>query len=142
MINNKLFKIVSYTLIFMICFGVCSTTFATLSTPETEVAEATTHLSEDNGQDDVYKTLRQITNILTIFAFMICTFKLAQIGFKFMFGVANKRSDAMQSLLPWALGTFICAMWLVIGNWIITLITQGGIAGDGGPFSLPTWLGF
>ena len=140
MIKNRLIKMISLTLVIVMVLGCFTSTLAT-STPDQEIGEAYVHLSED-GDDGVYKTLRQITNILTIFAFMICAFKLAQIGFKFMFGVANKRSDAMQSLLPWGLGVFICTMWLTLGNWVMNMLADPGNGlTPTGPFDIPSLLG-
>lgn len=138
MIKSNFNRFIACVLVVMVFIGFSSSVMAS-TTAEEELSSAYTHLSEDDGDDGVYATLRKIVNVLTIFAFMICVFKLAQIGFKFMFGVANKRSDAMQSLLPWGIGVFICTMWLVVGNWIMGMLTDTGVTPDG-PFDLPGFL--
>ncbi len=124
MFKNSLEKISILVLAFIGCLGLLSTSIATTpTTPEQERIDAYSQLSGETGDNGVIVTLLQITNVLSMFAFIICIFKLAQIGFKFMLGPANKKSDAAQSLIPWAIGVFICGLWLPIGNWIMSFFT-------------------
>jgi len=134
---NKIFKVL-FVLIVIVTLSVSSVAFATQTTPEQDVQDAYQNLSGTGtgGEDEeVYKSLRDIANILVGAAMCISAIKMAQIGYKFMFGVANKKSDALQSLLPWTIGVFICALWLVLGNWVMELITGGGTAPTG-PFDV------
>lgn len=100
--------------------------------------------AESGGSsDDVFAELFGIANILAGLGVLLCGVKLAQIGFKFMFKSANKRSDAIQSLYPWGLGCLICALWFPIGQWVMSLfgvnVDESGHVDTGpwgGPFDI------
>ena len=129
---------VLFIIAIIVSLSINSIALATQTTPEQDVKDAYDNLSgTSTGGDDeeVYKTLREVANMLVGAAMCISAIKMAQIGYKFMFGVANKKSDALQSLLPWGIGVFICALWLVLGNWIMEMITGGGSAPTG-PFDV------
>ena len=134
---KKLIQVL-FIITIIVSLSINSIALATQTTPEQDVHDAYDNLSgTSTGGDDeeVYKTLREIANMLVGAAMCISAIKMAQIGYKFMFGVANKKSDALQSLLPWGIGVFICALWLVLGNWIMEMITGGGSA-PSGPFDV------
>ena len=91
----------------------------------------------------MFAELFGIANILAGLGVLLCAIKLIQIGYKFMFKTANKRSDAMQSLYPWGLGCLICALWFPLGKWVMSLfgivVTETGQVSTGswgGPFDL------
>jgi len=103
----------------------------------------TTVYAESGSSDDVFADLFEIANVLAGVGVGLCMIKLVQIGYKFMFKPANKRSDAMQSLYPWAIGCFICALWFPLGQWVmglfgITVSDEGKVDTGfwGGPFDI------
>ena len=130
--KNMILKIMLLVVAIVLCFGTVS--FAD-STPQTEVSDAVSQLQSEDATDDVYGSLREITNVLVVVAMCISGVKLAQIGFKFMMGTANKRSDATQSLIPWVIGVFICGLWLTLGQYVMDLLTESGSAPTG-PFDI------
>ena len=91
-------------------------------TPYQQVSDGTTMIT--SGTDDVSKSLQTIVNVLLWVAFALSIIKLAQIGFQFMLS-AGKKSKAKESLIPWAIGVFVCGTFLMIGPWIMKLLTEG-----------------
>ena len=134
--TKSIFKII-ICLFVLLCYLAVSVSFAT--TPAGEVGDALGALNPEGGSaasGSVDETLRNITNILTSVAFIVCVVKMMQIGFKFMMMPANKRSDAKASLVPWAVGVVICTMWFTLGGWVFEMLSDPDIA-PAGPFDLP-----
>lgn len=79
----------------------------------------------NTGSDETYAILKEIMGILAWVGFAVATFKVVQIGIMFMTGISSKRSGAKESIIPWLIGSLICAMFGVLGPWFINMFAEG-----------------
>ncbi len=110
--------------IFILSYGVCNVAVA--ATGEEQLSEAVENLNNgpSGDDDDPYKILSDVMGILGWSGFLIAIFKITQIGINFMTGIGSRRANAKDSILPWALGCVICAMFGTLGPWFISLIAS------------------
>ena len=88
-----------------------------------QLDEAVNNLN--TGSDETYAILKEIMGILAWVGFAVATFKVVQIGIMFMTGISSKRSGAKESIIPWLIGSLICAMFGILGPWFINMFAAG-----------------
>ena len=124
----KLLKYMVLAFIVAIMIGTSNSCVYANDTIDTQVSDATAALDNNSTADDgsVEGELKKIADILVTAGFLISAIKLVQIGFKFMMAPANKRSDAKAALAPWIVGVCVCGLWLVIGKYIMEMLSGVG----------------
>lgn len=73
--------------------------------------------------------LGEIVAILFLIAGAVCIGKFIHIGILFLVGSVQDKSNAKQSLIPWLIGTIVCAGAATIGPLVIKII-GGGLGGN------------
>jgi len=130
-------------LILLFCFTLISTTsicFAVTepgSPSEEEIIEETNGGGGDlsatwraevdsyNSGSGPYKTIQDIASVMLWLAIIIATFKIIQIGIKFLTGMGKGRQEAKAALIPWIIGLLVCLLFTTLGSTVVGLVAQG-----------------